>query len=76
MTAVHALTPRAIEPTPQKDRMELGRCALAVGNDTFMELTKGPHPLLKSELKALIERRPEVWARFKRFLHSSALPDR
>lgn len=44
-------------------------------NTVFLEMIKGDAPLTKSELRALIEKRPELWGRFSAWLDSEVLPE-
>jgi hypothetical protein len=44
----------------------------AVRDEVFLAMTKGPTPLRAKELKLLIEKRPEIYGRYRNWL--SVLP--
>jgi len=45
-------------------------------NSTFMDMIKGKNAITKTELRALIEKRPELWSRFSAFLDTDALEEK
>ena len=50
----------------QKQHYELARRKVAGANDTFLELVK--EGMTASDLRTNIARRPELWARFAKWL--------
>jgi hypothetical protein len=41
---------------------------IASGNQTMLDLLYGPNPISDDELRALIQKRPEVYGRFAGYL--------
>lgn len=54
-------------PTQMQMYRNAERKAAALDN-AFMDMLKGPNPLTKAELEALIAKRPEVYGRFANWL--------
>lgn len=51
-------------PKTQQEMFKQAQTRIADQYDAFMEIQKGLHPLTRAELKKLIQKRPELWAKF------------
>jgi hypothetical protein len=49
---------------PQGEMLKEAQSRLTKQYETLMELITGPNPITKGELRKLIQKRPEVWAKF------------